>query len=32
MIELIFLIFGPKITPGLIFTQNFYIIIPDWFV
>ena len=32
MIEIRFLIFGPKIVSGLIFTQNSYIIIPDWFV
>lgn len=31
MIEIRFLIFGPKITPGLIFTQNSYIIIPGRF-
>ena len=32
VIEIWFLIFAPKIVSGLIFTQNSYIIIPDWFV
>ena len=32
VIEIWFLIFAPKIMLGLIFTQNSYIIIPDWFI